>query len=78
MKVNSKTQVQSTFANVPDRKCSHMEALRSWRMTRASDVEELVRAQANIMEWGRGRFRAGVMATLDSPPVSTSGERSEW
>jgi hypothetical protein len=56
----------------------HMEALKSWRMTRARDVEELVRALANIMEWGRGRFRAGVMAKLDSQPVSTSGERSEW
>lgn len=54
----------------------HMEALKSWRVTRASDVEEFVRALARIMEWGRETFRAGIVARLDSQPGSMSGEHS--
>ncbi|UPX12651.1 uncharacterized protein EKO05_0003192 [Ascochyta rabiei] len=54
----------------------HMEALKSWRMTRANDVDELVRALAGIMEWGRGTFRAGVVARLDSQPGTMSDEHT--
>lgn len=56
----------------------HMEALKSWRMTRASDVEEFVRALVSIMEWGRGRFRDGILARLDSQPAVAGGEHSGW
>ncbi|KAF3029584.1 hypothetical protein E8E11_000352 [Didymella keratinophila] len=55
----------------------HMEALKSWRMTRASDVEEFVRALVSIMEWGRGRFRDGILARLDSQPAVAGGLNRE-
>lgn len=55
----------------------HMEALKSWRTTRLSDVEEFVRALVSIMEWGRGRFRDGILARLDSQPTVAGGEHGE-
>ncbi|KAF1350505.1 hypothetical protein EJ07DRAFT_139040 [Lizonia empirigonia] len=54
----------------------HMEAIKSWRMTRASDVEEFVRALARIIEWGRGRFRDSIIARLDSEPAVVGSKYS--
>jgi hypothetical protein len=46
----------------------HMEFLQSWRTTRERDARELVYFLAQIMEWGRGRFKDCIIEKLDKVP----------
>lgn len=46
----------------------HMEFLQSWRTTRERDARELVHFLAQIMEWGKGRFKDCIVEKLDKVP----------
>jgi hypothetical protein len=46
----------------------HMEFLQSWRTTPERDARELVYLLAQIMEWGRGRFKDCIVEMLDKVP----------
>ncbi|KAF1995250.1 hypothetical protein P154DRAFT_474609 [Amniculicola lignicola CBS 123094] len=46
----------------------HMEFLQSWRTTRERDARELVHFLAQIMGWGKGRFKDCIVEKLDKVP----------
>jgi hypothetical protein len=43
----------------------HMEFLQSWRTTRKRDAEGFTNFLTRIMEWGKGRFKDGIVEKLD-------------
>lgn len=60
--------VHELWVHFEHNRAFHMESLRSWRTTRARDAHELVHFLANIMDWGRDRFRHGVVERLNNVP----------
>lgn len=46
----------------------HMEFLHSWRTTHERGAQELVHFLAQILKWGQGRFKEGIVEKLDKVP----------
>jgi hypothetical protein len=60
--------VHELWVHFEHNRAFHMESLRTWRTTRPHDADELVHFLANIMNWGRGRFRQSVAERLNNAP----------